>query len=84
MPTPPWHGHLLRGVTEVSHKLRNRNANGGDFFSSSYGPTFRIACGVPNGAEKIGQSIQGFMTQGLWNTPLALLNLLSIRKNLPA
>jgi hypothetical protein len=22
MPTPPWHGHLLRGITEVSRKLR--------------------------------------------------------------
>ena len=31
MPTPPWHGHLLRGVTEVSRKLRNRRRRGGYF-----------------------------------------------------
>src|ERR1700727_2082677 len=28
MPTPPWYGHLLRGITEVSCKLKNRRGNG--------------------------------------------------------
>jgi len=28
MPTPPWHGHLLRGVTEVSRKPVAANRGG--------------------------------------------------------
>jgi hypothetical protein len=28
MPTPPWHGHLLRGITEVSRKLRAAERGG--------------------------------------------------------
>ena len=28
MPTPPWHGHLLRGITEVSRKLRTAERDG--------------------------------------------------------
>jgi len=28
MPTPPWHGHLLRGITEVSRKLKTAERDG--------------------------------------------------------
>jgi hypothetical protein len=28
MPTPPWHGHLLRGITEMSRKLRTTERSG--------------------------------------------------------
>jgi hypothetical protein len=28
MPTPPWRGHLLRGITEVSRKLRTAERGG--------------------------------------------------------
>jgi hypothetical protein len=28
MPTPPWHGHLLRGITEVSRKLNAAERDG--------------------------------------------------------
>jgi hypothetical protein len=42
MPTPPWHGHLLRGITEVSRKLRT--AERGGYLLS----LLLHACAVPN------------------------------------
>src|SRR5580700_6194914 len=47
MPTPPWHGHLLRGITGVSRKLRNRTRGG--YFLCIQRYTSLTACAVPNG-----------------------------------
>jgi hypothetical protein len=35
MPTPPWHGHLLRGITEVSRKLTTAERGGYLFYAIS-------------------------------------------------
>jgi hypothetical protein len=52
MPTPPWYGHLLRGITEMSRKHRDRSAVGGKS-SHSVVLTGFIACCMPNDVKGI-------------------------------
>jgi hypothetical protein len=46
MPTPPWYGHLLRGITEMSRKLST--AERGGYLLSLRFPYQADACAVPN------------------------------------
>jgi hypothetical protein len=80
MPTPPWHGHLLRGITEASRKHRDRRAT----FSNGVVLLLPSACCVPNRETEVVYSIQWFISQGVEIARQSCLNLLFVGKKLLA
>jgi hypothetical protein len=85
MPTPPWHGHLLRGITKnVSRKRRDTPREAVAVEATARSHSSLIACGMPNGEDAYMPSIQLFINIASFLVPGARRNLLSNGKNLPA
>lgn len=69
MPTPPWYGHLLRGITEVSHKLCDCPCETENSARRNVVLLVLSASGVPNRQNLVAQSIQRFIFLGSEEAP---------------
>ena len=78
MPTPPWYGHLLRGITEMSRKLCDRLRRKQRSQERCPACSVQVACQID---RSIAQSIQRFIFLGSEEAPAKRVNLLCWEKS---